>query len=85
MDQRNLTIPSCRSCGTHDALRWVSRVERRDKLVAERWVCLRCSTLVAVEPPRHLGRWVLTALVAISLPTLWWRRSRQVWEPRRAA
>ena len=84
-DRRNVTIPSCRSCGGHDALRWVTRVQRRDKVIAERWVCLRCSTLVVADPVRHVGRWVLTALVAVSLPTLWWRRGSAVSEPRQAA
>ena len=83
-NQRCVTIPTCRSCGAHDALRWVTRVQRRDRVIAERWVCLRCGTLVA-QPARHLGRWVLTALFAMSLPTFWWRRSVAASERRRAA
>ena len=78
-------IPSCRSCGAHDALRWITRVQRHDRVIAERWVCLRCSTLVAADPARHLGKWVLTALIAMSVPTLWWRRTGAASQRRQAA
>jgi len=68
----------CPFCGRSDEVVYLSRVRRRDRVVAQRWVCRRCHVRFADVERRLLNGWLLLALagVFISLQTVWWQRRR---------
>jgi len=66
----------CPFCGRSDEVVYLSRVRRKDRVVAQRWVCRRCHARFAEVERRLLKGWILLALagIVLSLPTVWWHR-----------
>ena len=77
-------VPSCPFCGRSEDVVCLSRVRRRGKVVAERWVCKRCCQRFAVVERRLLNRAVMLAIAAviITVPTIWWRSRTSQTTPR---